>query len=216
MPLVTPDRSLRTYSPYIWLDSATSTVSARGIFGYAKHTANVDVPPKDELARGIKIVGDALVSSAGAQLWCTSRETLLTATPDSHAEGMLHTLHEIGELAAKLGAVLGEHPTDLINLMRGMRSVFLKQIPAAAGLDASYQKLVEAPIEPYLTTIRGAPLGDWTLKFPAHHEPNVVDTLGLTASEEYDTVTMKRISVVKPLAAMWMKFRGRIDPGNEV
>src|SRR5881392_1095869 len=44
-------RGLRTYSPYIWLDSATSTVSARGIFGYAKHTASVDVPPKDQLAR---------------------------------------------------------------------------------------------------------------------------------------------------------------------
>ena len=145
MPLMTAERSLRTYSPYIWLDSATSTVSARGIFGYAKHTANVDVPPKDQLARGIKITGDALVSSTGTQLWCTSREVLLTATPDSHAEGTLDALHEIGALATKLGSVLGEHPTDLLNLVKGMRSVFLKQIPAAAGLEASYQKLVEAP-----------------------------------------------------------------------
>jgi uncharacterized protein with NAD-binding domain and iron-sulfur cluster len=216
MPLVTADRSLRTYSPYIWLDSATSTVSARGIFGYAKHTASVEVPPKDQLTRGIKITGDALVSSTGTQLWCTSREVLFTAMPNSLAEGTIHAMHEIGELARTLGSVVREHPTDLISMMRGMRSVFLKQIPAAAGLDASYQKLVEAPIEPYLSTIRGAPLGDWTLKFPAHHEPNVVDTLGLTADEDYDPITMKRISVVKPLAAMWMQFRGRIDPGNEI
>lgn len=219
MPLVATvggTRALRTYSPYIWLDSATSTVSARGIFGYAKHTANVEVPPKDQLARGIRITGDALVSSTGAKLWCTSREELLTAAPDSHAGGVVDTLHDIATLAATLGGIVQEHPTDLIGMLKGMRSVFLKQIPAAGGPDASYQKLVEAPIQPYLDTIRGAPLGDWTVRIPAHHEPNVVDSLGLAADEEYDPVTMKRTSVVKPIAAMWMQFRGRIDPGDEI
>ncbi len=219
MPLVADidgKRVLRTYSPYIWLDSATSTVSARGIFGYAKHTASVQVPPKDQLFRGIKITGDALVSSTGDQLWCTSREELLSAKPNNTGESLLGLLHDFGELAKRLGGIVREHPSDLLGLVRGMRSVFLKQIPAARGPDASYQKLVEAPIEPYLDTIRGAPLGDWTIKIPAHHEPNIVDRLGLAADEEYDPVTMKRISVVKPLAAMWMQFRGRIDPGNEV
>lgn len=216
MPLINSSKDLRTYSPYIWLDSATSTVSARGIFGYAKHTANVVVPPKDQLSTGIKITGDALVSSTGDHLWCTSREELLSATPDSDAEGAINALHEIGELAARLGAIVEKHPSDLISMLKGMRSVFLKQIPAAAGPNASYQKLVEAPIQPYLDTIRGAPLGDWTVRIPAHHEPNIVDTLGIAADEEYDPVTMKRISIVKPLAAMWMQFRGRIDPGDEV
>jgi hypothetical protein len=27
---------------------------------------------------------------------------------------------------------------------------------------------------------------------------------------------MKRTSVVKPIASMWMQFRGRIDPGDEI
>lgn len=219
MPLaatINGKRVLRTYSPYVWLDSATSTVSARGIFGYAKHTASVQVPPKDQLFHGIKITGDALVSSTGDQLWCTSREDLLSAKPNNTSESLLGLLHEAGELAKRLGGVLLHDPADLLGLVKGMRSVFLKQIPAAAGPDASYQKLVEAPIEPYISTVRGAPLGDWTIKIPAHHEPNIVDTLGLVAEEEYDPATMKRISVVKPSTAMWMSFRGRIDPGNEI
>jgi hypothetical protein len=208
-------RAARTYSPYVWVDSSTSTLSGRSVFGYAKHVASIDVPPRDALTTGITVTGDALVSSVGSELWSTSRQPLLSAHPNTKSDGVVSNLRRHLELASSLADVVRLSPGDLIEMMRGMRSVFLKQLPAAAGPSASYQALVETNIVPHFDTVRGARLGRWTIRIPAHHEPNIVDTLGLAAEQTFDPATMKRTSVIRPLTQMWMSFHGRVDPGEE-
>ncbi len=214
IPLVTTvhgHRALRTYSPYVWLDSATSALSGRAVYGYAKHTASVELPAVSH--PDITVVGDAIVSADGDAQWCTERTSLLTATP----VGPTATAGTSGftELAAMFAHEVNTRASDVIALLGGMRSVFLKQLPAPAGTAASYQAIVEATITPHVDTVRGHPLEPWQIEIPAHHEPAIVDTLGLVATTRFDP-DMKRVSCVRPLTQFWMAFRGRIDPGEEV
>ena len=47
IPVVASDpggTTLRVYSPYVWIDSETSTILGRSVYGYTKQTADVRVP----------------------------------------------------------------------------------------------------------------------------------------------------------------------------
>ncbi|HET9989783.1 MAG TPA: NAD(P)-binding protein, partial [Kofleriaceae bacterium] len=66
-PIIRDDdlNTVRMYTPYVWLDSATSTIVGRSIYGYTKQTASVVIP---NAPGTISVVGDALVTTAGAPL----------------------------------------------------------------------------------------------------------------------------------------------------
>src|ERR1051325_2761475 len=55
---------LFTYTPYVWLDSATSTRVGRTLYGYPKQTANVNVPREDEPLR--LVVAGEVVAKTGS------------------------------------------------------------------------------------------------------------------------------------------------------
>lgn len=208
------DAAIRVYSPYVWLDSATSTIAGRMVYGYAKQTAEVVLPAPGSPV--MSVTGDAVITGPDGRS-IVQRTRLVTASlagtgawaPASRPQPWL-------ELVPRVAAALLASPGEMLGMLDGMKSVFLKQLAGAAGTAPAYQAIIEAGITPKLDTVSGHWLdGAWTIRLPAHHEPNPVDRLGLEATPTFGP-DLLRASILLPIAQLWMKFEGSIDPGVEV
>jgi len=211
------DGGLRTYSPYLWIDSATSAFSGRSIYGYPKQLASVLVPEVGAPSE-IRVIGDALISASDHGPWRIEPSPLLTVVPDSAgpwtppAQG----LGAFRDLAKFIASTVGLGPGRLISMLQGMKSVFLKQLPHVNATDASYQAIIEAEILPAFDTVRGKVLGTkWTVTIPAYHAPNIVDELGLDAIFRFDR-ELRRMAMIQSVAQVWMQFEARLDPGEVI
>ncbi len=216
-PIVRDDEPsvVRMYSPYVWLDSATSTIVGRSVYGYTKQTAQVTIPSAPGT---ITVVGDALVATAG-QPPEVQRVPLVTAKvmPPAHPKpwdpSNVLNLVNLAELAARALAI---DPAIVLGIAGGMQSVFLKQLPAPDGYRPSYQAIVEATLSPRLISVGGQLLpGNWTIETPVYPQPRISDVLGLAATTRFDAGN-QRVSVITPIAQFWARFRGTLHAGVEV
>jgi uncharacterized protein with NAD-binding domain and iron-sulfur cluster len=204
------DPGVRIYSPYIWVDSSTSTITGRSVYGYAKQTGDVSVPSK-ECIGPLSVTADALVATATNK--SLQRETLLTASCEPQIPQSPLGLKPWAELVAFLATHVKPDARDLVGVLGGMKSLFLKQLPDVSGPGAAYQALVEAEIALNPGSVGGYPLGgQWQVKIPTYHEPRLVDRLGLAARTDFEK-GMLRMSIVTPIAQIWMQFAGTLKPG---
>lgn len=209
------DPAVRIYSPYVWLDSATSTIVGRSVYGYAKQTAEVQVPTAGNTA-SLVVTGDALVAGdTGKRL---RRTLLLTASPGRTTTWSPppYELRSWADIAPIVVPAVGRTTNEVIGILDAMQSIFLKQLPNVSGPTAVYQAIVEAPIVPKLDTIAGHVLDEpWTITIPAHDEPRLVDRLGLAATQSFQH-GMRRTATISPILQLWMQFEGSIEPGKIV
>src|SRR5207237_569639 len=73
---------VRAYSPYVWIDSATSALGGRLVFGYTKQVADVQLPKVGERST-ITIDADAMTPHTPSGSWRIERARLLTGTPSA-------------------------------------------------------------------------------------------------------------------------------------
>lgn len=204
------DSGVRIYSPYIWVDSSTSTITGRSVYGYAKQTGDVSVPSK-ECIGALTVTADALVATATDK--SLQRKMLLTASCEPQIPQSPLGLKPWADLVAFLARNVKPDARDLVDVLGGMKSLFLKQLPDVSGPGAAYQALVEAEIALNPGSVGGYPLGGrWQVKIPTYHEPRLVDRLGLSATTTFEA-GMLRTSVVTPIAQIWMQFAGTLKPG---
>ena len=228
MPVVTSDRgvsSIRMYSPYVWLSSATSTIAGRSVFGYTKQTAAVVVPSQGD-ALVLDVSGDTVCPGARPGSRVLQQRPILHVAPPAPAawarpgSDLAHGA-AMAELLVRIATELVTFDPlktieELLSSLGGMRSIFLKQFPAARGDAPSYQALVEATIAPTLTTVSGTGLpGPWTVTLPAYDSPRIVETLGLRA--RFTTgPDLGEVATVVPVGQAWMTFQGSMSPGDEL
>ncbi|MCX5746820.1 MAG: hypothetical protein NT062_30475 [Proteobacteria bacterium] len=219
MPIESDGAAIHTYSPYVWIDSGTSMIGGRGIYGYTKQPSQVTVPSRGQPSR-IAVTSDALVAASARGAWRIEPSPLLTIEPLTAAPWTPphQDLSSWIDLTRLVANFIGPNPERLTAMMSaGMKSIFLKQLPDIDGERAAYQAIVEASITPAIGTVRGVSMNStpWSIAIPAYHAPNIVDTLGLEA-----TVTsnheLLRTATVTPTAQVWMQFEGRLDPGVEI
>jgi len=220
------EKRLLTYSPYVWIDSATSMHVGREIYGYPKLVGDVTVPSAGKPAL-LAAHADALARRGGEN--SVERGPIVTVAPDCgftwerpKTSGLGHWLQ-----LAKLVATLSQEMVrldpkpgvdEVLSLMGGMRSVFLKQVPGP-GRDgaADFQSIVEAAIVPRPATVSGEALaGRWTLTLPtAYTEPRVVENLGLRGGVWSGVGAASKYEIAARGQA-WMEFEGVLGAGREV
>jgi uncharacterized protein with NAD-binding domain and iron-sulfur cluster len=215
LPVVSDsDSTVRIYSPYVWIDSATSTIVGRAVYGYTKQTGEVQVPTAGNPA-SLVVTGDALVTGdTGKLLQRTPLFTASRAQPTAWAPPQQQDVSSWLDLARRVALEVGRAPSEVTEILGGMRSIFLKQLPDVKGAAAVYQAIVEARIVPKLDTISGRVLDEaWTVTIPAHDEPRLVERLGLAATMSFQH-GMRRIATISPILQLWMQFEGSIEPGT--
>ncbi|MEO6775868.1 MAG: NAD(P)-binding protein [Kofleriaceae bacterium] len=207
--------TVRMYTPYVWLDSATSTIVGRSIYGYTKQTANVVIP---NAPGTMSVVGDALATTTSAPLE-VRRSPLITATvvpPANPKPWDPSSVLDLAHLVGLAASALAVDPAIVLGMANGMQSVFLKQLPAADGAAASYQQIVEGSLRPRLISIGGKLVpGTWTIEMPVYQQPRISDVLGLDVTTRFGAGN-QRVSVISPIAQFWMRFDGQLDPGTVV
>lgn len=215
---------LLTYTRYVWLDSSTSTRVGRTLYGYPKQVADVRVPTPGS-ALWLEVIGEALVPLDTPGTYDTERTSILKVRPGSSqmwtrppTHGLKRWLDLAGlvaELAKDLVALPGVGVEDLVQLLRGQRSVFLRQFPGVGPLDPpSYQALIEASIVPRPLTVSGARLAEsgWEVIIPSYAQPSIARTLGLHGIASPDGKSF----IASPIGVAWMEFAGTLEPGTEV
>jgi hypothetical protein len=212
-----------TYTPYVWLSSATSTRVGRALYGYPKHPGDVVVSAADELLE-LSVRGEVLVSS-GPESFEMVERTIVSARPATPAiwkrpetHGLLRWV-ALGELMAQVTHELLALPTievrDLVQVVGGMRSIFLRQLPGVESFSPpAYQALIEAAITPDLSTVCAARLHDarWDVTIPLYPEPKVADTLGLSGTVSPDGQNF----MARSIGEAWQQFAGRLEAGKEI
>lgn len=208
------DNGLRTYSPYVWIDSPTSALGGRLVFGYTKQVAEVVLPGGTNPS--IVVSGDAAVRNTPRGPWRIERSRLLTASPSRtfRPPDPLDGLMSYYDIARLLADSIGLDPLRIVQLFGGMRSVFLKQTPDVSVAAAAYQAIVEGTITPAFDTIRGKPItGPWSVELAGYDRPNIVDVLGLDVTTIRDPDHGRRSSRVESIAQAWLRFGARVDAG---
>ena len=230
VPVVAEDpdgnKELLTYSPYVWIDSSTSMHVGREVFGYTKLVGEVTLPDV-----GAPVVlrahGDTLATRHGEA--SVVRAPILSIAPEqaaTWARPAVRGPERWLELAKLFGTISHElvrmdpkpSVSELVSLIQGMRSVFLKQLPGPGpGHEADFQSLVEAAVVPDLSTLSGEALdGRWTVSLPdAYDEPRVVENLGLRGGTMSGAGAAAAYEVTA-LGQAWMEFEGVLESGDEV
>lgn len=215
---------LFTYTPYVWLGSSTSTRVGRTLYGYPKQVADVTVPSSGDPLR-LELKGEVLVPTSKPDAFEMREETILSAGPTvpgswkrPPTEGIAKWL-ELAELMARTAIELVALPDieagELTQLVGGMRSIFLHQLPGVAAFDPpAYQALIEAPIVPRVGTVSGKLLEEqsWRVSIPSYRQPLIAETLGLRGERSADGRTFE----TTPRAVAWMEFEGTLERGVEI
>src|SRR6185436_18381498 len=172
--------------------SATSTIVGRSVYGYTKQTGEVQVPTRGKVA-SLVVAGDALVTGDTGKL--LQRAPLFTASrvqPVPWLPPHQRDASSWRDIARRVALEVGRDPDDVARILPGMRSIFLKQLPDVSGAAAAYQAIVEAAIAPKLDTMTGRVLEEpWLVTIPAHHEPGIVERLGLVANVSFEQGMMR-------------------------
>jgi len=212
--------ALLTYSPYVWVSNSPAVVGGRSVFGFPKHVADLKRPERP--GDPARFLADTwLVDAQGGR---ARQDRLLEIErcdaptwPGQVAHWDLPGMARLLERLLASGGPLPQPTLELLmQLLRpasGMPMVFLKELPAADGSGrASYQAILEAPVEITGRREGGAIEGRWEVRARACWSHDLARNLGLAHRRvRRDGVTW---CVMPALAQGWMSFQSRVQPGR--
>jgi hypothetical protein len=207
---------LVTFTPYIWVSNDLALANGRAFYGFSKSLGAMTMPEGEDDETPFAL--DTLVVPRFGPRSSSEERRLLTVRRTARGGGGLYPLLRSG--ADLLGTLLSGAgrggPLSLARAAlaspRGMRMVFLKQLPDAADpRRACYQGVIEADVR-ITTGVQAAPLGGaWEAVFETYDTHRIAQTLGLQAR-----AAEGRASVVQPMAQWRAQFGAVIEPGQVV
>lgn len=219
------------YTPYIWVSNDVALLNGRLYFGFKKDLGVMRFPESLQDANSFTL--DTLVLPRHHPTQCIEQRRVweinrvdgrertnaweqMRAWMDQSRQGMQLTLRSLQGLghARQDGWEMGlDFAAQLTSDMRrGMRKVFLKQMPDVVdGRKACYQAIVEAEVE-VTGNLQLQPLpGNWSCQFTRYASHRIADTLGLVVDRRNGDVTYH-----SPLVAGWASFDARVGGGNVI
>ncbi|MDI1451823.1 NAD(P)-binding protein [Polyangium sp. 6x1] len=217
------------YTPYIWVSNDVALLNGRLYFGFKKDIGVMQMPASPERADRFSLDAWVLPRHDPAQS-IEHRRILdvervdggpqdasweqVRAFLDQSQQGIGLALRSLEGLrrARSDGWGLGLDFASQLgrDVRRGMRKVFLKQMPDVVdGRKACYQAIVEAEVA-VTGNLRTRPLpGRWSCQMTRYASHRIADTLGLVADRREGDVSFHT-----PLLAGWASFDAQVGGGE--
>jgi len=220
-----PERVV-TYTPYIWVDNDIALSNGRMYYGFNKDLGTMAMPLHAEDPTSFTL-DTWVIPTLGPKQAVEHRRLIEVRRTDKGREGALRELRRAGETMVRaLGAIAGLRDSPALAWMgglellrgvfnaeaRGMKMVFLKQLPDAEDVRrACYQAIIEGEVR-IVGDVETARLpGSWEVTVHTYDSHRIVETLGLSRVRDEG-----RAHVLAPLAQVSARFPARIDAGRVV